>query len=70
MGVYPSYKRRIEYINKIPYLVHAEWPIYRIKDTQIIKEWLGCDTVFKNNKSGVFMFCEKIEDVDWEFVNK
>ena len=52
--IFPSYKRPIEYINNKPYIVHAIIPIERVRNVKGIKEWLGCDTSFK--------------EADWEYI--
>lgn len=65
--IYPSHKRPIEYINKIPYVVHAVIPIERCKDVIAIKDWLGCDTTFKV-KNQSYWFCEEIQELNWEYV--
>lgn len=61
MPRFPSYKRPIQYINNIPYLVHAIYPIEKVKDAVGIKDWLGCDTAFRSNRDGTYIFCEEIE---------
>jgi len=63
---FPSYKRPIQYINNIPYIIHAIIPIERCKNVSMIKEWLGVDTAFKVQREGVYYFCETIEDAQWE----
>lgn len=68
MSRFPSYKRPIQYINNTPYLVYAVYPIERVKDAPAIKEWLGCDTAFKDNRNNRYIFCEQIREVDWEYV--
>lgn len=67
-GRFPSYKRPIEYINNVPYLVHAVYDIVEVRDAKLVKEWLGVDTAFKHSKRGVYLFCEEIQEVDWEYV--
>ena len=68
MARIPSYKRPIQYINNKPYLVHAVYPIVNIKDAKLVKEWLGVDTAFKDNRNGNYIFCEEIEDIEWETI--
>jgi len=58
----PSYKRPIQYINGIPYIIHAVYPIDQVKDAPAIKQWLGVDTAFKSNRDGTYIFCEEIKD--------
>lgn len=65
---YPQYKIPIQKINDSLYQIIAEYPIDRVKDVQSIKEWLKCDTTFRNNQTGLYMFCRKIEEV--EVLNK
>jgi hypothetical protein len=62
MPIYPSYKRPIEYINDRAYIIHAVFPIDRVKDSPGLKEWLGCETTFKSNQNGTYVFCSKIEE--------
>jgi len=66
IGRYPDNCGPIEYINQIPYQIIARYRITQVKDTQLIKEWLGCNTVFKSNRLNIFIFCNEIEEVDWE----
>jgi len=66
--IFPSYKRPIQYINNIPYLIHAIIPIERCKNVSMIKEWLGVDTAFKVQREGVYYFCETIEEAEWESI--
>lgn len=68
MARIPSYKRPIQYINNKPYLVYAVYPIVNIKDAKLVKEWLGVDTAFKDNRNGNYIFCEEIEDIEWETI--
>lgn len=66
MGRYPLYKRPIQEINGKLYIVHAEYPEQRIKDTSLIKEWLGVDHVFRVRVTNTMIFCELIQDITWE----
>lgn len=68
MSRIPSHIRPIQYINNQPYLVHAVYPIVHVKDAKMVKEWLGVDTAFKDNRQGKYIFCELIEEVEWEYV--
>lgn len=68
MGRYPSHIRPIQYINNTPYLVHAVYPIVQVRDAKMVKEWLGVDTAFKDNRQGKYIFCELIEEINWENV--
>ena len=68
MRRYPEFKGPIEYINDIPYQIVARYPITDVKDAQSIKDWLGCDTIFKSNRQNIFIFCNLIEDVKWETI--
>lgn len=68
MSRFPSYKRPIEYINGKAYIIYAIYPIERIKDAPAVKEWLGCDTAFKHNKQGTYIFCQEIEDAKYESI--
>ena len=66
MNRYPNYKGPIEYINKEPYQIVAKFKIVNVKDAALIKKWLNCDTAFKANITGEYIFCNKISEVDWE----
>jgi len=68
MSRLPNYKRYIQYINNKPYLVYALYPIVNIKDAKLVKEWLGVDTAFKDNRNGKYIFCDEIQEVEWEYV--
>lgn len=61
---HPSYKRPIQSINDNLYQIHAEYSIDRVKDTQGLKDWLGCDVAFKSNQNGTYIFCKKIEEAN------
>ncbi len=50
------------------YIVHAEYDMDRVRDTSLVKEWLGVDHVFKVHSKGTLIFCEQIQDVEWEEV--
>lgn len=65
MGQYVSYKRPIQEINNELYLIHAEYPVNRIKDVNLVKEWLGVDQVFKSHRDGTYLFCELIKEPEW-----
>ena len=66
MNRYPDYKGPIDYINGIPYQVVATYPITRVRDASKIKKWLGCDSAFKSNRNNIFIFCNEIEEIQWE----
>ena len=70
MNRYPEYKGPIEYINNTPYQVVATYPITHVKDAKLIKEWLGCDSAFKSNRDNLFIFCNEIQEVQWEDVKQ
>ena len=44
----------------------ATYPITLVKDAKLIKEWLGCDSAFKSNRDNLFIFCNEIQEVQWE----
>ena len=56
---FPSYKRPIQYINNIPYIIHAIIPIERCKNVSMIKEWLGVDTRLKYKEKEHIIFVKK-----------
>jgi len=66
MKNFPKYKGPIQYIGGNPYQICALIRIQDVKNPSLIKEWLGCDTAFKNNREGVYYFCDKIQEVSWE----
>jgi len=66
MSRLPIHKRYIQYINNTPYMVHAVYPIVRVLDAPAIKDWLGVDSAFKDNRNGNYIFCDEIEEISWE----
>ncbi len=64
MKRYPHQCGPIEYINNTPYKIVARYPITEVKNAQLIKEWLRCDTVFKANRLNLFIFCNQIEEAE------
>ena len=64
MKRYPHQCGPIEYINNTPYKIVARYPITEVKNAQLIKEWLGCNTVFKANRLNLFIFCNQIEEAE------
>jgi len=66
MGRYINSKRPIVEINNKLYLICAEYPYEKIKDVTLVRKWLGVDNVFKSHKTGTYLFCEEIEDIEWE----
>jgi hypothetical protein len=54
--------RPIRSIDENLYQIYAEYPIDKVKDAQGLKEWLGCETTFKSNQNGTYIFCSKIEE--------
>jgi hypothetical protein len=66
MKIFPNRFRPIQYINKIPYLIHAIVPINEIEQTGDLKNYLGCDTAFKNQREGVYYFVEEIKEIEFK----
>jgi hypothetical protein len=65
MKIFPNRYRPIQYINKIPFLIHAIVEIEKVESkVNEMKEYLGCDTAFKNLKENVYYFCEEIKEVE------
>lgn len=62
--IYYNKSKPIQYINRIPYLVHAEIEISQVKDIALVKEWLNADIAFKNDKMGVYYFCSEIKEAE------
>ena len=61
---YSSFNYPIQRINDKLYQVIAEYRIDSVKDVNGIKEWLDCDSAFKNNNTATYLFCRTIEDVE------
>ena len=66
MKIFANRFQPIQYINHIPYLIHAIVPIEKIEHTTDMKNYLGCDTAFKNVREGVYYFVEEIKEVEFE----
>lgn len=70
MKIFTKKFQPIQYINKTPYLIHAIFAIEDVKNTTDWKNYLGCTTAFKNNREGVYYFCEEIESVEFEEITE
>lgn len=68
MKRFPKYKGPIQYIGGNPYQIRALISIQDVKNASLVKEWVGCDTAFKNNREGIYYFCDKIQEISWETV--
>jgi hypothetical protein len=66
MPRYLSYRRPIQEINGKLYIIHAEYDERIVKNSNLIKEWLGVDYVFRVRAQGTMIFCELIKDIEWE----
>jgi len=67
MIIFTNRNQPIQYINKIPYLIHAIIPILKVDNIVTdVKNYLGCSTAFKNDREGNYYFCEEIESVKFE----
>lgn len=66
MSRFVTNKRPIVEINKNLYIVHAEYPMNKIKDTNLVRDWLGVEHVFKSHRDGTYIFCELIEEPEWK----
>ena len=64
MGVYINRFRPITKINNTLYLIYAELPIVKVRSVQDVKNYLGCTTAFKHNKTGTYIFCDEIEEAE------
>lgn len=65
MKIFPNRYRPIQYINKTPFLIHAIVEIEKVESkVNEMKQYLGCDTTFKNLKENVYYFCEEIKEVE------
>lgn len=66
MPIYIKKYQPIQYINKIPYLIYATFPIDSMGDVSDMKKYLGVDTAFKHLKQGVYFFCNQIKEIEFE----
>jgi len=66
MGRFPFNRRPIQEINGKLYVIHAEYPDERIKNINGVREWLGVSNAFRSHKTNTVLFCEEIQDVEWE----
>lgn len=66
MPAFPSKNQPIQYINKIAYTIQAIYPIEQVKNTALIKEWLGSTVAFQNKQQGVYLFGKEIEEPEYE----
>lgn len=64
MGVFINKYRPIQKINNNLYLLYAEIPIDKVMNVQDVKNYLGCDTAFRNNKTGTYIFGNEIEEAE------
>ncbi len=61
---YPTGREPIQRINEDLYLIVAQWPMERVKDVQMIKDWLECEYAFKTGNPPTYLFCKKIEEAE------
>ena len=66
MRVFPNKLKPIQYINKTPYLVTATIPITRVTDPSAVKGYLCCSTAFRSERQNIYIFCNEIEEVEYE----
>jgi hypothetical protein len=45
------------------YEIIAQYPVDKIKDSELVGQWLNVEHIFKSNKTGVYIFCNKIKDL-------
>jgi len=64
MMVYINRYKPITKINDNLYLISAEIPIIKVQSVKDVKNYLGCSTAFKHNKSGTYIFCDEIEEAE------
>ena len=66
MPIYTNKSQPIQYINKTPFLIHAVFPIIDVKNVDDFKKYLGVDTAFKQNSTGMYVFCNEIKEAEFE----
>lgn len=66
MPPFPLNKRPVRNINGELYIIHAEYQEGRVKNIQLVKEWLGVEFAFRVYKNNTLVFCELIECVKYE----
>ena len=59
----------LEIINDTMYEIIAEYPIVNVLNASAIKKWLGVDAAFKVNRTGSYIFCNEVQDIEWEEIN-
>ena len=62
--VYINKFRPIHRIGTSLYLIYAEIPITKVHNIQDVKNYLGCDTAFRHNKTGNYIFCDEIKEAE------
>jgi len=71
MKIFANRFQPIQYINKTPYLIHAIIEIPKIEHIVTdVKKYFGCDIAFKNDREGVYYFCEEIKEVEFEEISE
>jgi hypothetical protein len=56
-------------INNVKYLIKKKFTLSSIKNEELLvgcKEWWGADTVIKSEPHDLFIFAQKVSDVDFE----
>jgi len=64
MMVYINKFKPIQKINEKLYLISGEIPIIKVTNVQDVKNYLGCSTAFRSNKTGTYIFCDEIEEAE------
>lgn len=70
MPRFPHKPYSLEVINGTMYEILAEYPITKVLNASLVKQWIGADTAFKVNRNGVYIFCREVQDIEWEDVNE
>jgi hypothetical protein len=64
MKKYPVTNPKFQKINNSLYQIIAEESIDKFKDVNGYKKHINCDIVFKENKSGKYIFCRLVDEAE------
>jgi len=71
MPIFPNKNQPIQYINQTPYLIRGVLSIDEIDSNENvkvedIKNYLGVDTAFRNQRQNSYIFCTEILEPEYE----